>query len=247
MPYTPGLSGDVKSVEELLTYVQKEFDAISREQTETTALDLRPVFVEPKRPREGMIIFADGTEWDPGDGKGAYVYKDGDWQLLGGTSIDFNTLFDARFATAFPPEFASQFDTGTWTPSLTCVTPGNLAVTYAAREGHYIRVESICAISMFLQTATFTHTTASGRIQLSGIPFPAATGGAWGNGLMQWDTWNLPVGYTDVSSLILSGSSVVDFTMMGDNIITSNPDITALATGVTHEVRLSVMYEVTPP
>lgn len=39
---------------------------------------------EPARPRDGMIAYADGTNWDPkGDGtEGFFGYEDGSWVKL---------------------------------------------------------------------------------------------------------------------------------------------------------------------
>lgn len=36
----------------------------------------------PRRPREGMLAIADGTDWDPGAGKGLYEYRNGAWAKL---------------------------------------------------------------------------------------------------------------------------------------------------------------------
>ena len=36
----------------------------------------------PKKPREGMIVIADGTNWNPGAGLGAYEFKAGVWVKL---------------------------------------------------------------------------------------------------------------------------------------------------------------------
>lgn len=36
----------------------------------------------PERPQEGMIVKADGTNWDPGAGAGIYVYQSGTWVKL---------------------------------------------------------------------------------------------------------------------------------------------------------------------
>ena len=33
--------------------------------------------VEPDKPREGMVVLADGTNWDPGSGRGFYGYTYG--------------------------------------------------------------------------------------------------------------------------------------------------------------------------
>ena len=37
---------------------------------------------EPVRPREGMVVFADGTDWDPGSGIGVYAYHGAAWNKL---------------------------------------------------------------------------------------------------------------------------------------------------------------------
>ena len=37
----------------------------------------------PVRPREGMTIGADGTNWDPGSGQGVYTYYNSTWNNLG--------------------------------------------------------------------------------------------------------------------------------------------------------------------
>ena len=36
----------------------------------------------PKKVREGLLAFADGTYWDPGSGRGLYQYVSGSWVKL---------------------------------------------------------------------------------------------------------------------------------------------------------------------
>lgn len=74
-------SGEL-TLEALRRYVEEELDAIARDQAETSELELRPVYAEPAKPREGMIVFADGTSWNPGGGQGVYVYATGAWVKL---------------------------------------------------------------------------------------------------------------------------------------------------------------------
>lgn len=38
--------------------------------------------LEPPRPRNGMIVYADGVEWNPGAGEGFYGYEAGAWEKL---------------------------------------------------------------------------------------------------------------------------------------------------------------------
>ena len=40
--------------------------------------------VEPAKPREGMLRYADGSDWNPGGtGVGLYRYTAGGWVLIG--------------------------------------------------------------------------------------------------------------------------------------------------------------------
>lgn len=82
MTYNPTRSSEITTLEELRRYVEDEFERLSKSLNETTALELRPVFREPDSPREGMIVFADGTGWNPGGGKGVYTYSGGAWVKL---------------------------------------------------------------------------------------------------------------------------------------------------------------------
>lgn len=37
----------------------------------------------PAKPRDGMVVLADGTNWNPGSGQGFYGYYNGSWKRLG--------------------------------------------------------------------------------------------------------------------------------------------------------------------
>jgi hypothetical protein len=80
--YTPSNMPTIQSIDDLRGYIERELETIAKSLNETTALELRPVFVEPARKREGMIVFADGVSWNPGGGKGAYQYSAGAWVKL---------------------------------------------------------------------------------------------------------------------------------------------------------------------
>ncbi len=38
--------------------------------------------VEPGKPDDGDVYFADGTNWNPGSGRGLYAYVSGAWTKL---------------------------------------------------------------------------------------------------------------------------------------------------------------------
>ncbi len=37
----------------------------------------------PDKPRNGMLVEADGTNWNPGSGAGLYIYRSGAWVKVG--------------------------------------------------------------------------------------------------------------------------------------------------------------------
>lgn len=82
MAYTPTVPPEFQDVSEARQWIVQELQRIAEEFSETIALELRPIFAPPKQPREGMIVSADGTSWNPGAGAGAYEYKGGAWVKL---------------------------------------------------------------------------------------------------------------------------------------------------------------------
>lgn len=43
---------------------------------------LRVLHAVPKKLTIGMVVYADGTDWDPGAGEGVYAYTSGGWVQL---------------------------------------------------------------------------------------------------------------------------------------------------------------------
>lgn len=43
---------------------------------------LDPLAAEPERRRDGMIVYANGTDWNPGGGAGVYARESGAWVKL---------------------------------------------------------------------------------------------------------------------------------------------------------------------
>ena len=81
MPYRPRNPPTDK--EDLGKYLQQELDAISAEMEIALARNVEFLNVVPKKLREGMIRGADGTNWNPGSGKGVYAYYSAAWHFLG--------------------------------------------------------------------------------------------------------------------------------------------------------------------
>ena len=71
-------------VESLGLYVQNELVRIAQNLGDLSEYTLPQLNEEPPRPRDGQLVYADGTNWNPGSGKGFYGYKTGTgWVFLG--------------------------------------------------------------------------------------------------------------------------------------------------------------------
>lgn len=42
-----------------------------------------PLHTAPLKPRRGLVVYADGTDWDPGSGEGLYRYNGTVWVFVG--------------------------------------------------------------------------------------------------------------------------------------------------------------------
>jgi len=72
--------------------IGREIDAVTVEELERLLLWMRNIEVEsvklaqlnaaPARYQDGMIVYADGTNWNPGGGQGIYARYAGAWNKL---------------------------------------------------------------------------------------------------------------------------------------------------------------------
>lgn len=81
VPSTPP-GGQTPETVSFAQYIFRELLAISKTFTEQPIVQLQVQHGEPEKPREGMLVFADGTDWNPGGGRGVYVYSSSAWVKL---------------------------------------------------------------------------------------------------------------------------------------------------------------------
>jgi len=68
----------------------------------------------------------------------------------------------------------SDYTEGTWVPTITFDTPGDLSVVYTTQFGIYRKIGTLIHVAFNIATSTFTHTTAAGNLHIS-LPFQPAT------------------------------------------------------------------------
>lgn len=78
---------DDPGLNKLARWVREEVDRVARNAVEPTAVRLTVRYEAPLRPRQGMLVAADGTTWDPGDGMGVYEFDGTDYLRLATTDL----------------------------------------------------------------------------------------------------------------------------------------------------------------
>jgi len=81
--YSPKDPATVTTLDELKDFVSEELGFVAQSFGEGEKVTwLRPSARAPDKPREGMVVYADGANFDPGDGKGTYEYDGAAWRAL---------------------------------------------------------------------------------------------------------------------------------------------------------------------
>ncbi len=80
--YAPG--NVPSAADDLPVFLANELYRIAQSMTDAKSFELLEMsYSVPAKPRDGMIVLADGTSWNPGSGGGFYGYRAGAWRFLG--------------------------------------------------------------------------------------------------------------------------------------------------------------------
>lgn len=83
--------------------------------------------------------------------------------------------FPATQVALSDPNTLDDYEEALFTPVLTFATPGDLVVAYTTQSGKCTKIGDVVFYTIRLTTSTFTHSTASGAAQLTGMPFTASS------------------------------------------------------------------------
>lgn len=74
---------DEEKLRALADWAYGEFKELEQNFFRLDRIRLVTLFVEPAKRRDGDVVLADGTSWDPGSGAGFYGYYGAAWHKLG--------------------------------------------------------------------------------------------------------------------------------------------------------------------
>jgi hypothetical protein len=133
---------------------------------------------------------------------------------------------------------------GNWTPAITATVPGDLAVTYnAATTGTYTRVGRVVTAHATIVTSTFTHSTASGNLMISGLPV-AATGTTDGQGTSALLFGGITkAGYTQIAAIVDYNAATATLYASGSAAAFDTVRITDAPSGGTVTLHMTLTYQ----
>lgn len=178
---------------------------------------------------------------DSGTGEPAAIAAGSDGQYLrrSAGSLGFGAI-----AMADLPSLIQQEQT-TWTPSVTALTPGDLVFTPSTAVGKATKLSEDWAVAMFWVSGTVTHSTASGRIRITGAPYAVAASSLYGNAFGPLHTLS---GITISGSHSMTGviglSGVAEFGIGSRANVGSAAQnaITNITSGATFTAQGSILY-----
>lgn len=175
---------------------------------------------------EGNITAGPGSTWYQTNGTGSVV----EWTKFSGTGN-----------TGWLPKYQE----GTFTPTVTAATVGDLSVSYATQVGIYKRHGNVVYIDVTL-TFTPTYTTASGAVRFAGLPF-AAVASSSPSALVLTDitafTW--PASRTQLVPVVNLGATYATIQGLGSAVSPADLAITDKASGSSAIVRFRGSYQLT--
>lgn len=132
---------------------------------------------------------------------------------------------------------------GPWIPTLSFLTPGDLAVTYTTQTGEYSLNGNVVTLTFNVVTSSFTYTTSTGQLVLRTLPFtPAAAANIITIGAVHWSGITA-AGYTNVVAQINNnGSTALSFGKSGSAVASSNVLATDVPSGGSILLRGTIQY-----
>lgn len=186
----------------------------------------RDVGTTPATPAEGDTYIVDqlGGLWSPATINDIAHFFGGIWVFwtpVEGARVWVNDedIVVVWNATAW---ITMTSTTGTWTPTLGFATPGDESVIFSTQFGSWSRDGDLVMAMFNLVTSTFTHTTASGNIEIGGLPFASANlADQDARGILSWQGIT-KASYTQVNLNLLSNASLMTLQALGSAQAVSN-------------------------
>jgi len=152
-------------------------------------------------------------------------------------------------AAGMTSQLMNWYEEGTWTPVFGFATNGDLAITYSSQVGWYTRVGSLVTAHFRIGIVVpITYTTASGSVQITGLPFANnATANFYATGPVT--IVNILLTAANAASTyatlrMTAGTSIINVLANGNNFNATLISTTSVPTGTTPGFTGVITYRV---
>jgi len=136
-----------------------------------------------------------------------------------------------------------RHQSGTWTPVVTFATPGDVSVAYTVQLGTYTKIGKTVHLTFDIFTSSFTHTTASGNITITGVPYAAiSTANYTSRGALFWGGIT-KANYTNLVCTIVTGGSTLLISASGSGQTPTQVTASDMPTGGAVTLRGELTYQ----
>lgn len=137
------------------------------------------------------------------------------------------------------------YEEGTFTPVLTAATAGDLSVAYSLRTGRFTRIGNRVFVNICITTSTFTYTTASGNLKLTGLPYTSVNLSGTSRNVGAVDFSGMTkANYTQVSAVVPEASSQVFLEASGSGQAVTLLNVSDFPSAGTVVLHMNFSYEV---
>ena len=139
----------------------------------------------------------------------------------------------------------NDYEEGTWTPTLTALTAGDLAITYQYRQGTYRKIGKLVYVDFVIVTTAFTWTTASSYVLITGLPYTVTNTQNQGTGSFSvFQGVTLPSGYTTLNTYGRANTTQTYLSINGSGKVGDLLLISAMPSGTQQYLYGSICYPV---
>jgi hypothetical protein len=150
-------------------------------------------------------------------------------------------VFPAAQVASAGANSLDDYEEGTWTPVLTCATPGTLSVAYSVQSGRYTKIGRFVHVSCYITTSTWTLGTASGNLQVTGLPFTSTNENPHGQGACR-EVGYTKANYTQLTADVTNNATLVTFLATGSAQVSSSLAVTECTSGTQQTVQFTLNY-----
>jgi hypothetical protein len=170
----------------------------------------------------------------------------GSGNFVGSTSPTLVTpILGAASATSINfggSSLSTYVNEGSFTPTFTCVTVGNLSVTYTIQTGYYSQIGNVVMYNITVN-CTPTFTSASGQVQYGGLPVtPSQSYGDNIGVIYNATSISYPTSTTQIYTQTLGQNGNIGLAAFGSGTTATAINMSNLTSGVAFNMTMSGYY-----